>query len=335
MTPTTTALRLRPLPLSELLDELFRMYRRNFLLMVTAALALELPALTFNLLSGQYKTFGFFLTAFSSINNPDRLDAIAPPQTNYLYLVIGYVVILMLLPVTTGLLVRLTTDVAMGRPTTFASAFRRTLRRYLALAAYDLLVGLAALAVVAVLLLVIFGGIALASASTNANAAVIVATVLIALAVFVASMIAAAWLGIRLVVAVPAMLEEGLGPIAAVRRSWRLVQGNFWRIVGIVVVVYVLAQVVQSALSAVFGLLALLIPGLSGDARGGLLLVALTAVQVITAPILAIAISLLYFDLRVRKDAFELDQLAGAVSPLPPPVPRASPLPPPIMPPPV
>ena len=334
MAPTTTALRLRPLALSELLDELFRMYRRNFALMVTAALALELPALTFNILSGQYKTFGFFLNAFSNISNPDRLDTIAPPQTNYLYVVIGYVVILLLLPVSTGLLVRLTTDVAMGRPTTFAGAFRRTLRRYMALAAYDLLVGLAALAVLVVLLLVIFGGIALASAASNANAAVIVATVLIALGLLVAAMIAAAWLGIRLVVAVPAMLEEGLGPIAAVRRSWRLVQGSFWRIVGIVVVVYVLAQVVQSALTAVFGLLALFIPGLSGDARGALLLVALTAVQVIVGPIFAIAVSLLYFDLRVRKDAFELDQLAGAVSPLPPPVPSASPLPPPIMPPP-
>ena len=334
MAPTTTALRLRPLALSELLDELFRMYRRNFALMVTAALALELPALTFNILSGQYKTFGFFLNALSNISNPDRLDTIAPPQTNYLYVVIGYVVILLLLPVSTGLLVRLTTDVAMGRPTTFAGAFRRTLRRYMALAAYDLLVGLAALAVLVALLLVIFGGIALASAASNANAAVIVATVLIALGLLVAAMIAAAWLGIRLVVAVPAMLEEKLSPFAAVRRSWRLVQGNFWRIVGIVVVVYVLAQVVQSALTAVFGLLALFIPGLSGDVRGGLLLVALTAVQVITAPILAIAVSLLYFDLRVRKDAFELDQLAGAVSPLPPPVPSVSPLPPPIMTPP-
>jgi hypothetical protein len=307
-------LRLRPLPLSELLDELFRMYRRNFPLMATTALALEVPALLLNLLTGQYRSFGFLFNLFSAAGNPERIAALTPPRTNPLYLVIGYLVVLLLVPFSTGLLIRATTDVAMGRPTTVMSAVRRTLRRYFALAAFDLLAFVAGLVAVAVVVTVFIGGIALGSQG-NGNGVVIVLTVLLVLALSLATIVGAVWIGIRLVVVVPVMLEEGVGPIAGIRRSWSLVRGSFWRITGTLVVVYALGQVVQSALSAVLLLLVFFLPGLSGDARGGLLLVALAAVQVLVSPIFAITLALVYFDLRVRRESLDLDQLASAARP--------------------
>jgi hypothetical protein len=324
MVSSPTPLRLRPLPLSELLDELFRMYRRNFVLMGSAALALAVPGLVLNLLAGQYKTFGFFFNAFANVNNPGRLDTIGPPQANVIYVILGYVVVVLLLPVSAGLLVRITTDVAMGRPTTLLGAIQRTMSRYLGLAGFILLVSTAGLGVGVVLVLVFSAAIAL-GASGNANGGVIAILILFGLVMLGAAFLLAIWLGIRLVVAIPAMLEERIGPIAGIRRSWHLVRGNFWRVIGILLVVYVLTAVVQYALAGALGLVAFFVPGLSGDARGGLLLVLLTLVQVVVTPILAIAISLIYFDLRVRKEALDLDQLALAASPLPPPVapPRA------------
>jgi hypothetical protein len=314
------------MPLSELLDELFRIYRRNFALVATTALALEIPALLFNFLTGQFRTLGFFLDFFASAGNPDRLAAMAPPQSNPFYLGIGYLVLLLLLPISTGLMLRVTIDVAMGRRTGLLGALQRTARRYLSLAAFDLMGALAGLAAAVVIVMVVVAGIALGSQGQG-NALVIVLTVLLAIGLGLAALVAAAWIGVRLLVVVPAMLEEEVGPIAAIRRSWGLVRGSFWRIVGIMLIVYVLAQAVRSALSGVLLVLVLFVPGLSGEARGGLLLLALAAVEVLTTPIFAIAVTLLYFDLRVRRDAIDLDQLAGAVGP-------AQPLPPSLLPPP-
>lgn len=320
-------LRLRPLPLSELLDELFRFYRRNFGLLASAALAVQLPNLAFQLLAGQYRTFGFMFNAFSSIGNPDALDSMAPPQANWMYYLLGLVVLIVLAPVSAGLMLRVTTDLAMGRRVTIGSAVRRTLGRYLALAAFLLLVALGVLVVAGVLFAIIGGGIALASATQGGAAAVVVA-VLVAFVVAAAAFVGVAWLGVRLSVAVPAMLEEGVGPIRGIARSWTLVRGSFWRIVGILLVVYVLALAIQYALMGVLLVVAILVPGLSGDMRGGLVVVLLTLVEVLITPIWALAVTLIYFDLRVRREALDLDQLAEAVAPLPPPV--TSPLPPPV-----
>ncbi|MDP9326255.1 MAG: glycerophosphoryl diester phosphodiesterase membrane domain-containing protein, partial [Candidatus Dormibacteraeota bacterium] len=295
MTTAPTPLRLRPMPLSELLDELFRMYRRNFALVATTALALEIPALLFNFLTGQFRSIGFFFDLFANSANPDRLAAMTPPRSNPVYLVIGYAVLLLLLPISTGLLLRVTTDVAMGRPTNLIGALQRTARRYLSLAAFDLMGGLAGLAVAAVIVMVVVAGVALGSQGQG-NALVIVLTVLLAIGLGAAALVGAAWIGVRLLVVVPAMLEEEVGPIAAIRRSWALVRGNFWRMVGIMLIVYVLGQAVRSALSGVLLLLVFVVPGLSGEARGGLLLLALAAVEVLTTPIFAIAVTLLYFD---------------------------------------
>src|SRR5438094_8674566 len=48
-------IRFRPMPLPELLDELFRLYRRHFSLIVTVSLLVALPGLVWSLVTGIYK----------------------------------------------------------------------------------------------------------------------------------------------------------------------------------------------------------------------------------------------------------------------------------------
>ena len=49
----------------------------------------------------------------------------------------------------------------------------------------------------------------------------------------------------------PALVLEATGVFAAFSRSWRLVSGSFWRVLGIVVVTGLLAQVIAGAVAAV------------------------------------------------------------------------------------
>src|SRR5256885_15827219 len=48
-------IRFRPMPLPELLDELFRLYRRHFSLIVAVSLLVALPALEWSLVTGTYR----------------------------------------------------------------------------------------------------------------------------------------------------------------------------------------------------------------------------------------------------------------------------------------
>ena len=51
---TPAPIRFRPMPLSDLLDELFRLYRRHFSLIVGVALLVALPGLVWTLVAGVY-----------------------------------------------------------------------------------------------------------------------------------------------------------------------------------------------------------------------------------------------------------------------------------------
>lgn len=337
MDPTTTGagrvdaptpLRLRPLQLSELLDELFRMYRGNFALFIGVSLALAVPTLVTTLLSGEYRAFTVFFTLFSAASNPGAIDAYQPPQYNGYMYALGLILAVVLAPVSYGAGVQAALDVAQGRPTSVLLVLGRTLRRYLSLAGLLLLLALAVVAGFIPFTVLYIVGISLASQSTGVGAGLI--AIGVGLLVSIALVPAYVFIGVRWSVAVPALMAEHPGPVRALRRSWRMVRGNWWRLFLVLAVTYVLASVIESALGALLGLTTFLLPGLSGDVRSAILVVVLNLVGVASRPIFPIVITLMYFDLRVRNEALDLDQLATAA--LPPPVPAPALPPPAVMP---
>jgi hypothetical protein len=109
--------------------------------------------------------------------------------------------------------------------------------------------------------------------------------------------------------------------VDALGRSWDLVRGNWWRVFGILAIAYLLIYVVENGVGGVLGAIALLIPDVSSGVRGAAVLLASAAVGVFVHPISSIVYVLLYFDLRVRKEAIDLDQMAGTAAGPPPPAP--------------
>ena len=128
------------------------------------------------------------------------------------------------------------------------------------------------------------------------------------------------WLCIAWAFATPILLTEGLKGQRALARSHGLVKGRWWRTFGVIALGFILAWVVRSVVLALF--LAAIFFGSDNDALV-LVLSALAGVVglLITTPLLAALLTVVYFDLRVRKEAFDLELLAegiGGTAPLEP-----------------
>jgi len=105
-------------------------------------------------------------------------------------------------------------------------------------------------------------------------------------------------------VTAPVAAAERLGPIAAMRRSWRLCRRRFWFVFGVAV----LSGCVASAVEWILGLL----PTVLADELGGtvgwvVLAVGQSFASLVTIPVVAATTALLYLDLRLRLEGLDLE----------------------------
>jgi hypothetical protein len=284
------------MPLPELLDELFRLYRRHFSLIVGVALLVSVPGLVWSLITGIYR-----LNSASYANLFTTTGSATPTfnsqqLTNLLgLLALGFIGGFFLLPISVGAIYRAVVDVALGRPATIGSVLRETVARYLPL------LGLVAL------------GFLIALGWFIAEIIGFVLLFLPGIAVFCAAI----YLLVRWSLSVAAMMAEDIGPIRGLGRSWNLVSGSWWRSFGILLIVWIMWLVISYGLLILFTLIAALFS--TGDFKAAVVNIAGTALGALLSPIWSIAITLLYFDLRVRKEGLDLDQLAQQTSPGPAP----------------
>jgi hypothetical protein len=273
------------MPLGELLDETFKLYRRHFSVIAGVALAVILPGLIVTLVSGSYRAnpFTYLQQIAQNANDPAALQAIQNSQQQFnaspLYL-LSFPITLLLLPFSVGAVYYAATAFAAGSVETIGSVLMGTLRRYFGL----------------------FG--------------VLLIALLVALtAVLIITIPVVIWIEVRWAVAFPALLAERVGPTRALGRSWALAKGNWWRTLGILIVVSILVSIIQAAIGATLGGIAALMPGLTTDFRAGLVTVVTALVSAIVGAITPIAVTMLYLDLRVRKEGVDLDQLARQTTP--------------------
>ncbi len=111
-------------------------------------------------------------------------------------------------------------------------------------------------------------------------------------------------------VAIPALMVEGAGPFRALGRSRRLVKGRWWAAFGVAFVGYLLVLVLSTALTAVVVGVAFANPPRNSATGFILNTVASTIGSMLTTPAAAAFATVLYIDLRVRKEGFDLFLLA-------------------------
>jgi hypothetical protein len=210
-----------------------------------------------------------------------------------------------------GLLIHVLGQAVLGRKPDLGQTWRSTRGRLPALLALTFLSLLFALLVIAVL---IGPGVLLL---LNDDIAAGVILLLVGLLGLVAVDLA---VSTRIAFAAPAIVLEGHGVFAGLRRSFALTKGVvFWRVLGIMLLAAIIAQFVGSLLGAPFFFVALFITGVTGqDSETGQMLVTfithLSALLTgaITTPFVAAVTGLLYIDRRMRLEALDVILLREA-----------------------
>src|SRR6266702_3130102 len=130
----------------------------------------------------------------------------------------------------------------------------------------------------------------------------------------IAGIVLTIWFTIMFRMAGPAVVLEREGPVRALKRSWRLIRGSFWRVFGITglagLIVVVTAGVLQipfSVAAALTGSGNSVLPG-TGGTVAGILISAVGGVVAgaVARPISAGVAVLLYVDLRMRREGLDL-----------------------------
>ena len=137
----------------------------------------------------------------------------------------------------------------------------------------------------------------------------------------IAGLVVGAWLWVRFCLAAPALMLERQKVSDALRRSAKLVRGNWWRIFGVQLLALILVRVIAFIVRTPAGLIAMFTDGQS--LLGGstynvswsyLLIVAVGDViaLTLTLPLSAGITALLYMDQRIRREALDLELARAA-----------------------
>ena len=274
---------LRPLGAGELLDQAFGLFRRLFVPLVLIQVITSAIPFLLNLYIAARGgatpgvTFTMYLIAFV-------FGSLASAATAYLI-----------------------SESYLGRDLTAGDALRRALPRVFAVMLLS--VGLGLVVVLAALpsLLAIGAGAAFAGLGVEGQvraspamgaSLVLVGLVLLALPVAAFSALA---------ISTPSLVLEGISPGAALSRSWSLTRGYRLRTIGLL---FVVMLVVLIPVIAIGGLGRAFYP--EPTSRSIVLITTLSGLaSLVVTPILYCVLTLLYYDLRVRKEAFDLEMLAA------------------------
>jgi hypothetical protein len=124
-------------------------------------------------------------------------------------------------------------------------------------------------------------------------------------------------LGSGLAVAIPVVvLESDRSASAALSRSWELTRGSRWRIFALGLTLLILLYI---PLVAITSILAVMLPRSAGSLSAATSMSAVMAlavggvVQLILYPLFYCVLTIAYYDLRVRKEGFDLELLASSL----------------------
>src|SRR5713226_7759616 len=284
-----STLDLRPLSIGELLDRTFSLYRRNFLLFAGIAAIPHLLVLAVKLAQAAVMPVVGKVAAqppAAELQAATRSLALGNPIAFAAFALLGVVLYLVAILFSQGGTVFAVSELYLGRATSIGQSLSRAKSELGTLFGVLLLNGL--VMILGLLLLIIPGF----------------------------------YMMCRLCVAVPAALLEDLGPRDSLERSFGLTKDNAGRAFLILLLYIVILYAALFLFDIPFGI------AIASAAHDPAMLRVWTALMqvgnfiatVLVTPVFTIAASIFYFDLRVRKEAFDLQlmmnpQAAGVPAP--------------------
>jgi len=258
-----------------ILDRSFRLYAQNFSLMFGITAVFNLPLIVLSALP--------LLTSSTGRTFP----AIAVSLGG----LVSLIALLVIQPLVTGAVTKAVSDKYIGNPATAAASLKEAWGCVGTLLLTQFVAGL--VVILGLMLLVVPGILWMLSYS-------LIAPVVI---------IEAAGRGRQVLSltgrSVPVVMERS----DIRRRSWDLVKGNRGRIFIIVAAIFVLTML----LSAGGGSVTSMFFDATSRMGGAIRTIISDVIQIVVTPLQTIAITLMYYDLRIRKEGFDLEMLSQAI----------------------
>jgi hypothetical protein len=276
------ALDLRPLSLGELLDRTFFLYRRHFLLFVGIA---AIPYSFFFVVNLGSALLPVFVRAAAGSTRPVGLTSVA--VGGGIFALIAFLVGGIAFLFSVGATVYAVSELYMGRQISIRDALGRVRGHSVT----------------------IFG--------------VLFLSFIIMVAGFIALIIPGIYLMCRICVATPAALLEDMGATESIRRSFSLTKS----FAGRAFMIYLLYFALVWGVVAMFQFPFMVLMGINAKQMHLFVLWTVLAQvgnflgSVLVAPVSTIGFALFYYDLRVRKEAFDLQMMMRAVGVDPTPAP--------------
>lgn len=284
----SSLLELRPLSIGELFDRTFRLFRKHFLVFLSVAVITQLPSIMLQILS----------VAFVGGTTPEQILMTAQPEQLFLpffLAAIGISIIsFVFTQIGTAALTRAVSDSYLGRAISFDGAFRRMGNSWLRLIAAFIVGGL-----VMMLIFIPVGIIAIIPCLG----------ILIAIPTF---FVLGAAANIIFSLLPPVVVLENLGIIDSLKRAWELAKLRFWWVFGYLFLLGLLTAVIIIGPAFLIGAIIPLIMGNTDPVIQAIIQQSISLVlTAVFLPIRFTAITLMYFDLRIRFEGFDLMVLAA------------------------
>lgn len=305
------AIPLRPLVLSDIFDGAFRIIRYNPRATIGAAVLVSAVAMIVPIVAGLASGSTGGLT-------PDpHGNGLSDSQVVSLLVALGGLLAgaqlqsIGLLFVS-GMIAHVSSAAAVGRKLSMAEAWAATRGKRWRLLGMAFLLGLGVVVVVGVAVALV---VLVAVGFQAPLGEVVLFSILIAAVLLVGYL----WFWVRLrALAVPTLMLEPVGVFGALRRAVRLTRHQFWRLLGLLLLVTLVVGVAGGILRLPFSIAGEVFLTASADAGHGLLIyLLLTAAGTIISsavlqPFTAAVSALLYIDQRIRKEAYDVELLGRA-----------------------
>ena len=316
---------LRPLDIADLLDGTIKVYRRNPLTFIGVLAILTSVPMAINqafFVQASSIYLQFFQAAMAGADPGQAFNSMID-QSFIVFAIIEGIALLALFflsPLAQGAIVYAISETILGRPTSINESLGRVMKSERAtniIVAYLLwgiiMVGLILL-IYGMFFLSIF--LLLGPSGTGFGPSGIVFSLLADLGLF-ALIGLYIFLTVKFLFLPQSIMLDNTPAIDALKRSYNLTSGYWWRVLGFWILIAFIVGMIQNLLGLGFQLIDYIlasiktIPAYVPIAIGG---VFLTIITLVTQPLITIAQTLIYYDLRIRKEGFDLLVLAAALS---------------------
>lgn len=305
---------LRPLTLGDIYNGAFSAIRQAPAVMFGLVLAL------WAVLGGLMGTLFYFFTPDinSYLTNDFNLDSTEATmdglleftESTILMSVIAGLLQMFIVFMTLGICVAGLGPLVLGRRPSVADAWQTLKGHVWGIIGYSLLLILGSALLLGLGLLPLGGFFLINIKDIGASLGLLGLTFLALLAMAVLS----TWIYVKLVFAIPTAVMEDIGIIPALKRSWRLTKGSFWKILGVILLTSLIVSFLTYGMNAVISLIISAATMVSQNFSVMMTISAFlgTIITGLVMPFYGAVLGLLYIDTRMRREGLAVSLLQAA-----------------------